>query len=518
MNSECRPRLLILCALGVLIVSALLFSLVGHGDVSAWPANSVHNWEQYGLGALHGKLVINPGGFEALTKPATYIGHRATSFYPVFAVSELLGWAGDGLLMFHLVFSGALFFAAWFLLGRSHWALVGAVVATLCPGYSVYPTVVDPNAMALYLTVPFAALVTRLLAGESLSPQRLALLALLTFAYSSLNWSTVFGHGILFCTLLVLPAVTRKRLGIYTVLAGLSVGIVGVMSVLDKVHGGAGPTGGGQFGGFQSFLSTYTWGHSGYGEDMTFTKAIVRLGAVNTLGLFPLLAFTAYLFVKCRQASRRLDLLALLPFLAAVGGVLTLRNYFAHHPWMAAPMLVPGLVLSLAVLLRRNSAENIGGKKIVVSALFLAGSLCYAVAVLGAHRFYHAESLELTALVRHHTQRADIIVLVKNLDPQMAEQAESLADSCDRHVVLLPDLNAPLPAGANVIVLSATNLGNQFPVVARSEKSALLSLPFIKELSAWYAQKIARRGAQDHHFDYTVGATFGLYRLSPPAP
>jgi hypothetical protein len=513
MNSQSHPRLLLVSMIGVLLIASLFYTLAGHRDRASWPANSVQNWNQYGFGALHGKLVTNPGGFEVLTAPVIYKGHRAASFYPVFAVGQVLGWAGNSVLIFHLIFSVVLFFSVWLLLGQSNWALVGAAAAILSPGYSVYPTVVDPNSMALYMTVPFAAIAIRILSENSMSAFRFALLALATFAYTSLNWTTAFGHGILFCTLLVLPAVKWSRLGIYAGMAAVSVGIVGCLSMLDKMSGGA--SGGGN--NFQTFLAGYTWGHTGYGVDLTTGKAIVRLSTVNGLSLLPLLAFTAYLTIKVRNLNRRFDPMVFLPLLAAGGGVMFMRNYFGHHPWMAAPMLLPGLALSLAVVFKRNATVTIGGKKIILAGLFLTGSFFYAVVLLGANRVYHADELELTSLVYHHSQRADTIVLVTNLDPQMAEQVQTLAYTCDRHFVVMSDLNAPLPAGENLLVLSATDLSSRLTVTARSEKSALLALPGIHELKAWYAQKIARRGAQDHHFDYTVGASFGLYRLPPPA-
>ena len=515
MNFNSRSNTLILSAFGVLIVAAVFYTLVGRGTASTWPGNAVYNWNHYGFGTLHGKLVTNPGGFEALTQPDIYKGHRAASFYPVFAVGKLLGWLGDSLLMFHLFFSVVLVFSVWFLLGRNPLATAGAWSAVLCPGYSVYPTVVDPNAMALYLMVPFAAVVVHFLSAKELPPWKLVLLAGLTFAYTSLNWSTAFGHGILFCALLVMPSISRSRLAIYAGLAGLSIGVIGSLSVLDKMSGGSGAAGGGSF---LTFLAGYTWGHVGYGADLTTWKAIVRLSVVNSIGLLPLVVFfPGWTAANFRKASRRLDARALLPLLAAMLGVMTMRNYFGHHPWMAAPMLLPGLVLSLAVLFKRHAPEKTGDEKAAAGRLLLVGSLFYALVILGAQRAYHAGSLELAALVRQHTARTDIIVLVANTDPQMAAQAKTISESCDRRVVVLPDLQTPLVAGGNQWVLSSANLAGQLPVVAQSEKSPLLSLPLIRELSFWYAQKISRRGAQDRHFDFTANASFGLYRLPTPA-
>ena len=117
--------------------------------------------------------MLNPGGFEALEHPDTYKGHRPAAYYPVLLTGKLLGWLGDSLLIYHALFSVALFFGVWFLLGRGPLALVGGFAAALCPGYSVYPSVVDPNAMALYMVVPYAAVLVNFLTAKELPPLRL---------------------------------------------------------------------------------------------------------------------------------------------------------------------------------------------------------------------------------------------------------------------------------------------------------------------------------------------------------
>jgi hypothetical protein len=46
--------------------------LAGGDPATGWSNNAVQNWEQYGFLKLKAKLVINPGGYEALTKPEVY--------------------------------------------------------------------------------------------------------------------------------------------------------------------------------------------------------------------------------------------------------------------------------------------------------------------------------------------------------------------------------------------------------------------------------------------------------------
>ena len=505
-----RFAIMVLSCLWVIIVMAFFYVLRGHGDASGWPANAVHNWNQYGFGALHGKLVTNPGGFAVLTNPEIYSGHSAVSYYPVFATGLVLGWLGDGILIYHLIFSLALFLSVWFLLGRGQLAWICAFAALLCPGYSIYPTVVDPNAVALYMTLPFAAVVVFILTGHCISPLRLTFLAVVVFAYTSLNWSTLLGHGILFCALLVMPAVSWRRLGIYIALASLSGGVVGSLAVIEKMGLSAGHAGAGHF---LDFLAGYTWGQTGYGVDLTTNKAILRLSVVNCIGLFPLLGFIAWFLVKFRYADPRKDMLAFLPLLGSISGIMTMRNYFGHHPWMATPMLLPGLVLSLVLLLRPRVNESDGSKHSFVGWKYIVCCFFYALMVLAAFRLYQADSLEVASFVCQHTDRSDIIAVAKNLDPEMSRQADYLSEKCDRHLVVLDDLKNPPIDGGNVFLLSAARLPSQYLMIAQSKKPSLLSMPLVRDLSAFYAQKIARRNAEDRHFDYTANATFCLYRL-----
>ena len=501
---------MVLSCLWVIIVMAFFYVLRGHGDASGWPANAVQNWNQYGLGTLHGKLVTNPGGFAVLTNPEIYTGHSAVSYYPVFATGKLLGWLGDGILIYHLIFSLVMFLSIWFLLGQGHLAWICACAAVLCPGYSIYPTVVDPNAVALYMTLPFTAVVVFILTGHCISPLRLALLAVVVFAYTSLNWSTLLGHGILFCALLVMPAVSWRRLGVYIALAGLSGVVVGSLAVIDKMGSNAGPAGAGHF---LDFVAGYTWGHTGYGVHLTTIKAIVRLSVVNCIGLLPLLGFIAWFLVKFRYPNPRKDMLSFLPLLGSIVGIITMRNYFGHHPWMATPMLLPGLVLSLVLLLRPCANESNSGKHLFGGWQYIVCCFFYALLVLLSYRLYQADSLDVASFVRQHTARTDIIAVAENLDPQMARQIGPLSERCDRHLVVLDDLKNPLIVEGNIFVLSATRLPSQYTMIAQSKRSSSFTMPLVRDLSAFYAQKIARRPAEDRHFDYTANATFCLYRL-----
>ena len=518
MNTCFRPASLILLIVALLAADGVLYRLTGNIELSGWTGTVVRNWNQFGIRALKGKAVTNPGGFEALSKPEIYKGHRAASMYPVFAVDELFLWTGDGLLCFNLFFNLVLFLAIWHLLGRGQTATLIAASALLCPGCTVYPAHVDPNAISLYMVVPFAAFLLPLMADTTFSSWRAAIVFCLTFAYTSLNWTTLFGHGILFAYFFSARNVPRRNLIIYTVFAGVSIALIAGVSVLDKIGYGSGS---GEKTSLIRFLGGYTWAPWGYGTGMGTGKALVRLLAANLMGLLPLILAGGYLLVKQRKLMNfAYGGLVALPFVMAVLGVAAMRNYFGHHPWMAAPMLFPGLILSLALLPRQKSNADLQKMpaptvpRRIPSALFLMACFAYAVVVLGAYRAYHSEPLALLSLLRLHTDRSDTIFVIKSLDPQMADQAGSIEVSADRRVRVLDNLTDWQNSSNRAFVLSAAGVEGKLPLLARSEKTDMLSWPIVRELTAAYAKYIARRRPEDKHFDYAAGETFGLYRLN----
>ena len=129
-----RGPLFILVMLLALPASGIMLYLADDNLACGWTNNVVRNWEQYGLWRLKGKLVMNPGGYEALTRPEVYKGHRAAFLYPVFLIKRLFAWTGAGTLAYHIALSLTLLFSTWFLLGKSRIGWLAGAAAILCPG------------------------------------------------------------------------------------------------------------------------------------------------------------------------------------------------------------------------------------------------------------------------------------------------------------------------------------------------------------------------------------------------
>lgn len=523
MKSPLKPAVFFLAILALLAGIAFLYDLGGHSQESCWSESALHNWDQYGIGTLKGKIVVNPGGFEVLDKPEIYQGHRASSLYPVYFFVHFFSWTGDGLVVFQLVFSLVLFVSVGRLLGKTETAWVVAAATVLCPGYTLYPAQGDPNSIALYMALPFATLLLPLLAKSSLSAGAVAMLAILTLAYTSLNWTIAFGQGMIIACLFAARIISKRRLALYMALAGAGVLLVAGASVADKLRAVPGT---GENRGVMDLLGGYAWGTGGYGVGLTTGKAIVRIAFANLLGLLPLVLSCGYFAVRRWKVDGAFPWRALLPLGTAILGVASLRNYFGHHPWMAAPMLIPGMVLTLHLLLRakaqgqdpsRAPSRAVRGQGMKGMALLL-GCFFYALVIVGADRAYHAEMYELTGLVLAHTTRSDTLVLAESLSSSMAVQTKSISVRTDRRVIVVPDLTAQTDVKDRLILISPVKLAGSLPLIATSTQPAIMKWAFVRELFDWYARRIARRNPQDHHFDYTTGGQFYLYQFTTEKP
>jgi hypothetical protein len=478
----------ILLGLLALTASGIMLYMAGGNLACGWSNNVLQNWEQYGFLKLKGKLVTNPGGYEALSKPDVYRGHRAASMYPVYLAKRLFAWTGAGTLAFHIALSLALLLSIWFLLGKSWLACVAGSAAILCPGYACYEKVLCPVGTPLLMGLPFAAIALPLLVKPSLPPPALAALLLTIAAYTTLNWATALMHAMLLAYLVASRLVSRRRVGLYVALAGVSVILIGGISVFDKSGAGAN---------LLEFLGGYLWGSGGYGSFLTTDRAVVRLLFVGTVGLLPLLLVCGYVLAQRAKRTAESPWGAFSPLVVAVISVGAMRNYFGIQPWMATPVFLVGLVLSMRLLLegkKGTSAEEataVGGK-ILAPAAFLAGCFVYGAMVTSMSRLQQVPDFQaLMTLVRTHTARADIIVLV-DTDPKLARMASTVADCADRRVVVLNDLSAWDQIGGRAFLLS-TSGGAKLHLVDKTSQPALASWPLVQRLLALYSATVSRR-------------------------
>jgi hypothetical protein len=498
--------------LAVIGGSAWLQYLIDDGMGISWPQNVMRNWEQFGFFNLHGRLVANPGGFEAVAKPEIYKGMSPVYLYPVYFATEIFSWTGLGTMSFHILLALAVFWAVWNLLGRDDFAFAVAAVAVLCPGYARWQKILDPNVITVLFGLPYIAIVIAILKKTRLGLVPVIGLFGLTLVFTSLNWTSAWAFGPCALLLLGLPQINRRAVFLFIVLAGASSVLFAIGSVVAKSGGGRAGMGNASL---VQFIRSYTWGDTGYGAGLTTGKALLRLSFVNGIGLLPLLVISVCVAAKKFQRGNLKFWFALSPFVLTVAEVGFMRNYFGHHPWMAAPVLLMGLVFAL-VLLRVNhestvAAPNWEVKKFLVPTVVL---LCfiYGLAVEIFLRANEVNTLSLVNFIRHQTNRSDCIVIVKNVDPQTARLASRFEDVLDRRVMVADDLDH-LPVGKDrIIILSAVPSGSALTLLAQTSGGGASSQSWLHQTTDWFNRSIARRRPGDR---LELADTYFLYETKP---
>ena len=471
------------------IASAWLTTLVDNGLGLGWAEVAVRNWEQYGVSALHGKMVCNAGGFEALSHPDCYPGHRPTSLFPVFLCYHFLGGDSLGFLAYYEIVAAMVLLSIWWLLGRTAPAFWLGAIAVIVPGYVRWQTSLDPNLTAVLFGFPFCAAVIALLQRPAFTWQGGALLVVLTAIFSALNWTTVFVHGMLFVTLVALR-VKWPRLAFYAGGAAVLAGTVLAVSLASRV-GGPGSTGSG--GGI---LSDYTWGNSGYGLGMSTITAVLRLIAANILGLLPLLVYLAWLW--WRRGRQVPGYFFLLPAATAAAEVFVMRNYFGHHPWMSIHFILLGLVLSAVVWnLQARPTPEAANPRPVPALAILASTFAYSCVVLAAGHVHNSGELAFASFIAKNTARDTTIIVRRETDPELAGLSLRISNLCDRRfVVLSTDAGiGAAEAGAKSLLLSqvAPPAGKTAADINLADSGSSI----MKRVLGWYASHIANRRPGD---------------------
>ncbi len=507
MPSSRRNHILLLIA--ILAGAMLQMQLMDDGLGSSWPHNVVRNWQQFGFFNLRGQLITNPGGHDIQTAPEVYRGMSPLCLWPPYLAGQLFAWTGLGSLAFHFILALAVFWAIWEMLGRDRFAFLAAAAAILCPGYGRWQKLLDPNAISVLLGLPYAAVVLSLLKKPRLGAAAVAGLFALTLVFISLNWTTAWVLGPLALLLMALPQVNRRSLYLFVGLAGAgSVLFVGG-SALNKAGGGsAGP------GHLTDFLRCYLWGDIGYGAGLTSARAFLLLAFTNGVGLLTLWLLAGTTLVMNLRGTGRRGWLAPAPLLMAGFNLVVMRNYFGHHPWMAAPVLLAGLIFSLGLLRGLLAAhtppatfKSPAPRQDLALSLYCLVCLVFGLAVLLFFRSNETNQLSLLHLIREHTARSDAIVIIRQTDPQLAQIADRFDEILDRQVVLVKDFASVSELGGHPVILSGTTQGNLQPY-AQSAAAGDGSAAFFQRVAAWFNRAIAHRKPgdrlelADHYFLY----------------
>ena len=482
----------------------------------AWPTNVVRNWQEFGFLNLHGQMVSNAGGFDVTEHPEIYGGMSPLCLYPAFFATELFSWTGLDTLAFHMLLAAIVFWASWCLLGRNNFAMIVAAAVIMCPGFLRWPKNLDPNSLSVLPVLPYAVIVLMILKKPRLTPALVVALIVLTLAFMSLNWTTAWVCVPCIFLLLAMPGLNRRGLATLIAVMAVAVPLVVLVSFAAKyghhsVTGTAATAGppGAPSSGPLGIVAGYTWGSGGYGQGQSTGRLFLRLAFTNVIGLLPLWVIFVFALASHVKAGGRLSWLVFAPLALTFADLVIMRNYFGHHPWMAGPVLVVGIIFSLAAL-RNSLGENAAApsEKLPFKVVYGVALLCFicGFAVLMFFRTNEIGLLTLVKLVRQHTARSDTIVVLKT-DSSTAPWVDRLDEPLDRHVIVVDNVK-DLANKGHCVILSAVKLDDPLPLIAQSVADPQSSLTHVAN---WFNRSISHRRAGDR---LELSDTFYLY--APP--
>jgi hypothetical protein len=479
--------------LAVIPASAWLIWLFDDGLGFGWETNVLHNWQQYGLATLGGALVQNNGGFEVVSHPDVYPGMSPLYLYPVYFCTQIFGWTGLGTLSFHILFAAVVFGSVWFILGKDFLAMLVAALVVLTPGYGSSQKVLDPNATAVLYGIPYTAIILYFLKRPQLGARQFAALTLATALFVPMNWTTAWFLLPFGVFILVNPEVSRRRALAFLAFTALGCVLFVIGSVLLKFSGthslkdGVTPA---------RVLGGYTWGNYGYYDGLSTFHAFLRVFVTNMAGLLPLLVWWAWRTLLTILRAPRQGWICVLPVPAALANIIIMRNYSCHHPWMNAPVIIAGLLLSLALQKTDAEKDRSFARNLVWPAVLTACAFLYGLVILTIYRSNNLETIALAHLVRDNIPRAQSVVVLKSSDPLSTALAEQLSPLMDRHFIVTQTLDE-LPAVEPFKILSTVAITN-FQLVAEADLNPPSDAAGLGgKIANWYNHNVGRRKSGD---------------------
>jgi hypothetical protein len=510
------PRAMAVIALVAIANAFSFFQQMPDHDLTGWDARVVRNWDECGYGALHGRVVDNPGGIAPGERLHIYPGYRGFSLLPLYVLYLATGSLWWSRLIFFVLLSLGLCFSIWWMLHQTVTALAAAVALCLSPGFVRWGIAWDPVPGTIFLGVPVILALVHV-ANPDTHPKStgpLAAMSLATVLYAQIEWGAVFALFIGWWALLVLLwRGHRLRLGLVTLalLVGAQIGAVWLIGEKMSLS-----TGGHGLNGLIGYFREYNFGSSGYGKgQITWPLAFKRVAVACAVGLAPLwVVFVAVI----RHAWSRLRsgvIVRLVPLAAALFASVVMRNAMAEHQWIPCSFVGLGVLVSLQLIHQPLATDSAAGMTRPVTqsmwflALLIAAAILYGRIIGGINRAKDARFNALLSLVENHTPRSATVCLGPDLEQQFPlDRAQSVMD---RHTYSFSDCPDTGGGQSAFIVNSKPMPGYGTPVAAAvSEKKELWS-----ELLSWYRVRVTQRRPTE----FLQSDSYFLYkRAGAPSP
>jgi hypothetical protein len=505
-----KAKALIVCLVMAMAGGILFFGQAELERNGGWAHSVLRNWGEYGFFNLEGRMITNSGGYGVLEDPQYYTGHRPHVLRAAYLIGWLTGNPGYEGWLFQALLSALVGWAIWQGLGRSLTAFLVAFCTIVSPGFIRHSLVLDTLAIPVLLGIPFLVLAALLLRKETLRPLDWICLLVLCVIYTTINWTSGMALAVAFAYFVTSANFKLGRIAALFVFAGVSAVIVLAISVFEKRSGDASAA-----HAWVALYNNYLFGPGGYGNiPMDWVKSTRRILVANIMALAPLLCAAGFV-VSAKSWRTSFRVVALLPLLASLACVAFFRNYFATHPWMAAPVIILGCIGTLLSWYDCSEIKSgpSGARTKVVVVLISLLSFAYSLLMSQVYQLYSSGTADIKSMVRTNTERADIVLCDQSVleDGMVLDWLES---GCDRKFLLWdgkPDATVP-GSKANLFLLT-TNPDNPAGVLVADSNSPVGPLAgFLNAPLEWYRAKVARRDAREVP---TPSATYYLLELPP---
>jgi hypothetical protein len=482
-------------------------------DLTGWDARVLRNWDQYGYGALHGRVVINPGGIRPGEKVQVYPGYRGFSLLPLYVLYSTTGSLWYSRLVFLVLLSTALSLSIWWMLDLSATGLVAAAALCMSPGFVRWGIAWDPVPGSVLFGVPVIMGLVHVANPDThpKSPLLLAAGTLLTVLYAQTEWGAVFALFIGWWALLVmLWRGHRLRLGLVTMALLIGVQLGTILLMRQKL--GHDPSSHG-FRELVAYYREYNFGKGGYGKgQITWPLALKRLAVVWSVGLAPLWIVIALIVGHTWPRRRSAVALRLLPLAAAVLTGLAMRNSMAEHQWISCSFVGLGILVSLQLLWQvtpDNSTEPTA-RLTTESPWFLVVLLVFTTAygriIGGINCVKDARVNALISLVDNHTPRSATVCLGRDLEGQFSVDRRPMLD---RHLCSL-STGLENGAGQPSFIVDSKAMPDYGVLVATAKSR---DDPLWTRLLGWYTEHVTQR----KQAEFLQSDQYFLYKRAPAA-
>jgi hypothetical protein len=509
MNS--KTKTLIVCLVMAMAGGILFFGQSDQERNGGWAHSVLRNWGECGFFKLQGRMITNPGGYGVTEDPQYYTGHRPHVLRAAYFVGCLTGKPGYEGWLFQALLSALVGWAIWKGLGQSLASFLLAFCTIVSPGFIRHSLILDTLAIPVLLGIPFLVLASLMLRKEQVRSIDWICLLLLCVIYTALNWTTGMALVVAFAYFVTSPNFNLGKIVALFAAAGISAGIVLAISVLDKRSGDASAA-----HALVALYNNYLFGPGGYGIiPMDWMTATRRILVANVMALAPLLCAAGFV-VSAKSWRSTFSIIALSPLLASFICVAFFRNYFATHPWMAAPVFIMGCIATLLSWHDRSKTKSelsAATTKVLVVLISLL-SLAYSLILSQVYQLYSSGTAEIKSMVRSNTNREDIVfcdeVVLK--DGMVLDWLES---GCDRKFLLWSGkFDSTVLGSSKRKFLLTSNLDNAAGVlVADSDVPVGPVAGFLNIPLQWYRTKVARRDTREVP---QPSAIYYLLELQPP--